>query len=440
MFENADFVLELSARTAQRVADQLGIEEDPDVMTLRHAYLVAYQFPASLMVRVADNMLVDLREDVGSRNVDRVVALGRDGHHLALAMSKLDGPFFGRHGANLVLSRVLVENALQDLERHQGLRFPELQGFRGAAARVRPADTVGGFRRLTDYLHAHGVPVGRPGSRVALVDTSFKGSVQELLAAVYPETEFVGRYAFHAESPDDPHPGTKKGYEVHLSASETYQGRALEVLPADESKTFAHRTALHTVEKLLNGPMSSPERIGVHGPEQVGQRHDPELLKGLSRARLSPRLRDPRVREAVKVVNLRAVADLARHVAGRRDAGVALRPWLDDWAGRYRREVRAWISGRPTDARLAEFLDSFVYRSDHRQVEALQKSLDRARVPERDRPAIWAAYERCGSDGDKQLFAENVLNATRGGAGGGRWWRGGSRGRVDGARGSGRGF
>ncbi|HEY3557029.1 hypothetical protein [Kribbella sp. NPDC051137] len=438
MFDNADFVLEPSARTANRVAAQLGIADDADVMTLRHAYLVAYQFPAPLMVRVADDMLADLRDDVGTRNVGRVVAVGRDGHHLALAMSKLDGEFFGRHGSNLVLSRILVENALQDLERHQGLTFPHLHGFRGAAPRVRAADTVGGFRLLTDYLHDNQVPVGRPGSRVALVDTSFKGTVQELLAAAYPETEFVGRYAFHAESPDDPHPGTKKGYEVHLSASETQRGRALEVLPADESKTFAHRMALHSVEKLLNGPMSSPERIGVRRPEQSAQRHDPEMLRGLSRARLSPRLRDPRVREGVKVVNLRAVADLARHVAMLRDRGAEYRPWLDDWAGRYRREVRAWITDRPTDRRLAEFLDSFVYRSDNRQVEALQKSLDRARVPERDRPAIWEAYERCGSERDKQVFAENVLNATRGGAGGGRWWRRGSRGRVDGPRGGGR--
>jgi hypothetical protein len=383
-------------------------------------------------------MLADLRDDVAARKVDRVVALGRDGHHLALAMGQLDGQFFRRHGSNLVLSRLLVENALQDLERHQGLTFPQLRAFRGAASRVNPTDTVGGLRVLTDYLHDEGVPVGRPGSRVALVDTSFKGSVQELLAAVYPETEFVGRYAFHGESPYDPHPGSKKGYEVHLSATEA-QGRALEVLPADESKTFGHRIALHSIEKLLNGPMSSPERIGVRGPEQVGQRHDPESLNGLSRGRLSPRLRDPRVREGVKVVNLRAVADLARDVAVLRAGGGDYRSWLDDWAGRYRTEIRAWIGDRSPDPRLAELLDSFVYRADNRQVEALQKTLDRAQVPDRDREAIWAAYERCGNDGDKQVFVENVFTSMRpAGGGDGRGQRDGSRGRVDGPRVDGR--
>ncbi len=241
MPDNANFVLERSARTARRVAAQLSISDLADITTLRDAYLVAYEFPAPLMVRVADDMLADLRDDVAARKVDRVVALGRDGHHLALAMGRLDGEFFRRHGSNLVLSRLLVENALQDLERHQGLTFPQLHAFRGAAPRVNPADTIGGLRVLTDYLHDEHVPVGRPGSRVALVDTSFKGSVQELLAAVYPETEFLGRYAFYGESPDDPHPGSKKGYEVHLAASETQQGRALDVLPADESKTFGHR-------------------------------------------------------------------------------------------------------------------------------------------------------------------------------------------------------
>ncbi|NUR98248.1 MAG: ABC transporter permease [Kribbellaceae bacterium] len=440
MPENADFLLELSARTALRVAAQLNISATADTMTLRHAYLVAYQFPAPLMVRVADDMLADLRDDVAVRRAGRVVALGRDGHHLALAMSRLDPKFFGQYGSNLVLSRLLVENALQDLERHHGRTFPELQAFRGAAPRVDPADSIGGLRRLTDYLQENEVPVGRTGSRVALVDTSFKGSAQELLAAVYPETEFIGRYAFHAESPDDPHPGSKKGYEVHLAAAETQRGQALNLLPADESKTFAHRTAVHSVEKLLNGPMSSPKRIGDRGPEQSGQRHDPDPLRGLSRARLSPRLRDPVVREGVKVMNLRAVADLARHVALVRDGGGDYRSWLDDWAARYRREIRAWIGDRPTDPRLAEFLNSFVYRSDHQQVEALQQGLDRAKVPERDRYAIWAAYEQCGSDGDKRVFVENVFNATRrGGSGDGRGTRGrGPRGRVDGARGDGR--
>lgn len=432
MPNHADFVRERSTRTALRVAAKLNLCEVADKMTLRDAYLVAYEFPAPLMVRVADDMLADLRADVAERRADRIVALGRDGHHLALAMTRLDGQFFRRHGSNLVLSRALVENALQDLEHHQGLRFPQVDGFRRVAPRVDPADTVGGFRQLTDYLQANRVPVGRPGSRVTVFDTSFKGTVQELLSAVYPETVFTGRYAFLGESPYDPHPGSKKGYEVHLSASEARQGRPFYELPADESKTFAHQLALNSIEELLDGPMSSPVRIGARGPEQSGQHRHPMLLEGLSRGRVSPRLRDLRVREGVKVVNLMAVADLARDVAGLRDAGGNYRSWLDDWATRFRSEIRAWIGDRSPDPRLAEFLDSFVHRSDKQQADALQKTLDRGKVPERDREAIWRAYERCGNDSDKRVFVDNVFNSMRIGGGGDGWRGGGSRGRVGG--------
>jgi hypothetical protein len=215
---------------------------------------------------------------------------------------------------------------------------------------------------------------------------------------VYPETTFTGRYAFHGESPCDPHPGSKKGYEVHLSASEGRGGLPLYELPQDVSKTFAHQLALNSIEELLE-------------------------FQHLS------------VREGVKVMNLQAVADLAADVARVRDAGGNYRRWLDDWAHRYRMEIRAWISGGPTDPRLAELLDSFVHRADKKQAELLHKTLDRAQVPEAARQSIWAAYEQCGSDGDKKVFVENVLNSTRA-SGGCDGRREGKRpgGRLDGPR------
>ncbi|MEU8227009.1 hypothetical protein [Kribbella sp. NPDC048915] len=439
MTADADLVQRRSVLMARRVAAKLGIADTGQIQTLRDAYLVTYRFPAAMMVRVADDMLADLREDVASRHVDRVVALGRDGHHLALAMIRLDPNFTRRHVSNVVLPRALVENALQDLERHHGREFPQVDGFRRVAPRVDPADTVGGLQVLTRYLQGHSVPVGQPGSRVTVFDTSFKGTVQELLAATYPDTTFVGRYAFHGESPYDPHPGSKKGYEVHLSARESRQGRPFYELPADESKTFAHQLALNSIEELLDGPMSSAVRFGAHGPEQTGQRHQPDLLDGLSRGRMSPRLRNLRVREGVKVMNIRAVVDLAQDAASLRDAGGNYRTWLDDWAGQYRAEIRAWIVDAPTNPQLAEFLNSFVHRTDKQQADSLQKALDRAHIPERDRMAVWVAYERCGSDNDKAVFVENVLNSTRSiGGGDGRRGDARPRGRVDGPRESGR--
>ena len=344
---------------AQLIGSRLGLTDPADLATLRDAYLVSYEFPAPLMVRVADDMLADLRADVGSRRTDRILGLGRDGHHLALAMRMLDRDFMKANCSNLVVSRALVENALQDLENHRGLRFPQVDEFRRVASRVDPADTVGGFHVLTEYLQTRGVPVGRPGSRA-----------------------------------------------------------------------FAHQLALNSIEELFDGPMSSPVRIGSAGPEQTGQRHHPALLDGLSRGRISPRLKDLPVREGVKVMNLRAVIDFAGDVAEMRDAGGNYRASLDDRAHRYRTEIRAWISGESTDPRLAEFLDSFVHRADKQQACLLQKALDRAQIPETTRESIWAAYEQCGSDGDKKVFVENVLNSTRA--------RGGSDGRREEKRPGGR--
>ena len=408
--EPAQAVLVRGAEAARRVATKLGITDDHHIRTLRDAYAVAYEYPAPLMVRIADDMLADLRADVGSRRTDRIVALGRDGHSLAIAMSRLDRQFFRRHVSNLVLSRALVENALQDLENHQGLEFPQVHGYRRVAPRVDPADTIGGFRVLSDYLQAHHVPVGWAKSRVTVFDTSFKGTVQELLAAVYPETTFTGRYAFFGESPHDPHPGSKKGYEVHLTASESRQGRPFYVLPAEESKTFAHQLALNSVEELLDGPMTSPVRIHADGPAQTGQHNEPGLLVGLSQGLVSPRLRQLRVREGVKVVNLLAVADCAQHAAWQRDSGGDYRPRLETGARRYPAEIRAWIGGAETDPRLKEFLDSFVHRADKQHAELLQRTLEKARVSESEGAAIWAAYDRCGSDDDKRVFVQNVLS------------------------------
>ncbi|GAB2602247.1 hypothetical protein [Kribbella endophytica] len=397
---------------ARHFGTKLGLTEDRDFTTLYDAYTVTYDFAAPFVVRIADDMLADLRDDVGSRRTDRVLALGRDGHSLAIAMRRLEPAFYQRHVSNLVVSRALVENALQDLERHTKQRFAQVDGYRRVAPRVDPADTVGGFRVLSEYLHAGGVPVGRSRSRVTVFDTSFKGTVQELLGAVYPNTTFTGRYAIFGESPHDPHPGSKKGYEVHLRAAETRQGKPFYELPADESKTFAHQLAINAVEELLDGPMATAVRIAAGRPVQTGQRHQPELFLGLSRGRISPRLRSLRVREGVKVVNLYAIADRANHTAALRDAGRDYRTGLETGVTRYRREIRAWIGGGEVDPRLMEFLDSFVHRGDKQHAELLERTLQKARLPEPRAEAIWAAYDRCG-DEDKQVFVQNVLNSVQ---------------------------
>lgn len=147
MATGADSVRRRGNERARLTGARLGLTNPAHLAALQDAYLVAYEFPAPLMVRVADDMLADLRADVGSRRTDRILGLGRDGHHLAFAMRMLDRGFMQQNCSNLVVSRALVENALQDLENHRGLRFPQVDGFRRVASRVDPADCQRTFPR-----------------------------------------------------------------------------------------------------------------------------------------------------------------------------------------------------------------------------------------------------------------------------------------------------
>ncbi len=205
------------------------------------------------------------------------------GRSLATAVNRLDGDFYHQHCREIVLSRALVETAVQDLERNQGKTFPQLAAFRRASGKVGAADTVGAVAALTDYLHDHEEPVGVPGTRVTLVDTSYKGTVQELLSEIYPATRFAGRYAFFAESSRDPHPGTKRGYALHLRHPHSNDGLPVPSLPDDVALTFTHDDALGAIEETLHGPFGSPRRFTSGLVSQDSLRFRPDPLDGLNR-------------------------------------------------------------------------------------------------------------------------------------------------------------
>lgn len=205
-------------------------------------------------------------------------AVPPQGTDVASAVRALDPQFFRDHCKEVVLSRAVADAAIQDLEVNRGARFPQIDSFRRAKGRVAEADIHGSYRHLTNYLRGAGIPVGRPDRAVTLVDSSLKGTVQELLAAAYPQSGFIGRYAFYAASPDDPHPGNKHGYAVHLRPEQTHQGKGLafDVLPRDPGLTFAQGDALSIIEDTLHGPLDTPVRLTGDGPSQGGQRDDPD--------------------------------------------------------------------------------------------------------------------------------------------------------------------
>jgi hypothetical protein len=276
------------------VCARLEITDPENARAVGDVYSVTYEFTAPFVVKVADDMLVDLRAEV-ERNPNLTIAfLGRDGHCLAVAARRLDPEFYAAHGREVVLSRSVVEAAVQDLETNAGKTFPEIDDFRAAARKVDPETVDGARQRLTEYLQTCGIPVGNAGSEVALVDTSYKGTVQELLTATYSKTSFQGRYVFFGAPPHDTHPDAKKGYALHLDAEHSEGGRPVSELPTDERLVLSHQDAIGVIEETLHGPWTSPRHIRPTGrPEQRLQRHEPEQLDGLNPVKVADQYKDP---------------------------------------------------------------------------------------------------------------------------------------------------
>ncbi|WP_149826082.1 hypothetical protein [Streptomyces tailanensis] len=257
-----------------------GFTDPAQRQAVEDAYAAFREHSGPFMVSIAADMLDDLRSDV-RQNPDRVIAfLGRDGHSLAAAVRGLDPEFFDRHCREVVVSRAVVDAALQDLEKNDGASFPEADAFRGARKKVDPADVDGSYQHLTHYLRASGVPMGLPGSSVTVVDTSFKGTVQELMSAAYPQTEIQGRYAFLALSPDDPHPEAKQGYVLHQEPDAVWQGLPQPYLPEQRSQTFGNqgRARCHRRD-VARADGQSPERHCA-GPSAVTSTVGPAAAGG----------------------------------------------------------------------------------------------------------------------------------------------------------------
>ena len=393
-----------------------GLTDPAQRRAVDEAYAAFREHSGPFMVSVAAEMLDDLRADV-QRNPDRVIAfLGRDGHSLAAAVRGLDPEFFDRHCREVVVSRAVVDAALQDLEKNTGATFPQAEAFRGARDKVDPADIDGSYRHLTDYLRGSGVPMGLPGSSVTVVDTSFKGTVQELMSSAYPHTEIQGRYAFLALSPDDPHPEAKKGYVFHQEPDALWRGLPQSYLPERRSQTFGNQDALGVIEETLHGPMGSPRSVTERGPQQSPQQLDQQPLVGINPVLVAERYRDPKVREAIKASALLAVHDSAVEAAHSRNAGRDWKGELQQARERFTDQVRSWVSqdGR-TDAGLAPVLDSFVRRADKNVVKDLDKALKQAGVDQRAAEPLWKRFGELKSLEEKKQFLKVATTPAPGG-------------------------
>ncbi|MFM9582737.1 ABC transporter permease [Streptomyces caniscabiei] len=392
-----------------------GLKDPAQRRAVEEAYTAFREHSGPFMVSVSAEMLDDLRADV-RQNPDRVIAfLGRDGHSLAAAVRGLDPDFFDRHCREVVVSRAVVDAALQDLEKNAGASFPEAEAFRGARKKVDPADVDGSYRHLTDYLRASGVPMGLPGSSVTVVDTSFKGTVQELMTAAYPQTQIQGRYAFLALSPDDPHPEAKQGYVFHQEPDALWQGLPQPYLPEQRSQTFGNQDALGVIEETLHGPMGSPVNVTAQGPQQLPQQLDQQPLVGINPVCVAEQYRDPKVREAVKAAAVLAVHDSAVETARSRDAGRDWEGELQQSRERFTDQVRSWVSrDGQTDGRLSAVLDSFVRRGDKNVVKDLDKALKHAGVNQQAAEPLWKRFGELKTLEEKKRFVKDATMPTPG--------------------------
>ncbi|MEU0540323.1 ADP-ribosyltransferase [Nocardia sp. NPDC005978] len=400
--------------TVAAIADQMGITDPEQRQALQDVFEASRDNAAPFIVKVASDMLTNLKAAVALNPDLKVVFLGRDGHSLAMAMSQLDPAFFAQHGHEVTLSRALVETAVQDLEKNAGLDASDAKGFRGAKGKIDPDSVDGAFARLTAYFQELGIPIGEPGSDVALVDTSYKGTVQELLNAIFPETNFQGHFMFYAASPADQHPDNKVGYALDLDVENGNRGYPVSEMPADPAKTFQQQDALGSIEEVFHGPLGSPKSIGPDGlPSQELQRFESDPLVGLNPATVADKFSDPLVREAAKRVALLPIAQIAHDIATQRAAGIDVDADLQAGYDNYVNQVRAWVEGDPSvDPKFAEVMDSFVRRSDKSEVKALAELIDQAGLDAETADRVWREYADSGTTlAEKKAFVQQFTDA-----------------------------
>jgi hypothetical protein len=168
-------------RSVAEVAEAHGIAGDSaKVGALGAAYDTVYDHVAPFVVRVAHRMLPDLRAAVEADPGHRIVFVGRDGAALARAVQQVGSRAVP--GARQLRRGVprLARAALEDYESDAG---PTGLSWRGPSS--DPSAVPGAHYDLTRYLRTRGVPVGPTGGSATIVDSSYRGTTQEILAAIY---------------------------------------------------------------------------------------------------------------------------------------------------------------------------------------------------------------------------------------------------------------
>ncbi|WP_117211642.1 hypothetical protein [Allorhizocola rhizosphaerae] len=394
------------------------IDTPSKVETVTRSFGIAKSVFAPFMVKAAIDMLPHLQRAVRENENARVVFVGRDAFSLGFATKILNGPFHARHCTDMYLSRSIVDAALAELE-EGGATFADIAAFR-RPARSRTDSAWGALER---YFQEKEVDFTDSRTEIILVDSGYKGSVQEMLSAAFPDTRFHGHYIFFDPAPADPHPGTKRGYALNLDYDTGFGGRALrDEMPEQPELTYAHHEAIVAIEEMLQGSQLSPPSLSPAGkPLTWRYRRTRDPWKGLNPKRIAYGYRDVLLREGVLTMNVIAVSKLAERIAGLVDTDAE--GWHDaatqaDWYAELefknnllRDQIRAWVTYGSTVSSFAELLDSFVHRSDSAIIERISKDMSEQNFSEWERDLIWGAFDRCRSLPESTRLAAQPVTA-----------------------------
>ncbi|MDX2601935.1 hypothetical protein PV379_10745 [Streptomyces caniscabiei] len=337
----------------------LELDTPAKVRAVETAASVARQYLAPFVIKAATDMLGSLYTMVEANTRARVIYLGGDGYSFGDVISELDPIFHNRYCAELHISRTTADAALEEAA-PWGTRGAD--GFRKPGPHRDEPSSV--WSDLVHYAEDSNLYLDRDGGEFALVDTGFKGSVQEMLTAAYPDAIFHGHYLFFCATADDRHADRKRGYALHLPQPNPFDGRAIrEEFVDDPTLTFAHHDAIVAIEDLTRGPDVSPRRLD--GTTLARLSAEDNSATGINPARIAPCYADPYVRQAVLAAISHTISTAARNIRqARTDRPGTWYAGLTAQAEALRPQLHRWLAGRPGDPALIQLLNSFVRRAD----------------------------------------------------------------------------
>ncbi|QQQ75473.1 hypothetical protein IOD16_30955 [Saccharothrix sp. 6-C] len=377
----------------------LGVHDTADQQAVDTAWDTVYRYFGPFITKVAVDMLADLREfqEAASGRRLRAIFVGRDALALSYAIHQLDPAFHHFFCRELApVSRAVTHEAIKDAERWWPQRLDAVQGYRYRKPQVQRSRTAepANWDEMLEYLQIDNIYLD-PKDAVddfVVIDTGYKGSIQEMLAAAYPQVTFRGLYVFHAATSSARSP--KKGYVLDLDAKRGFNGAAITRRVVDDpTLTFAHHDGIVAVEEMLSGGLDSVVAA------------DP--LEGISPRRIDAKFRSRQVRYAVFTVSQLAVADYAADIRRLARRSGYWYEALSNAASALPRQVHAWLTRSEMDEDLRLLLDSFVRRADKTLVATLA---DHLRASGRDDVEdIWRMFDECRTMRAKESMVEALL-------------------------------